>query len=78
MAQIYHIGPPAKIGAVLGLGPAGCDKAEAICAYARQRKNSQLKIDAAELQFRAERRFGELLARQQPLDLTETHCQWVE
>lgn len=38
------------------------DKAAAIRAYARQIKNQQLEIDAAEIRVRAERRLGELLA----------------
>ena len=37
------------------------DKSEAMRAYARQAKNRQLEIDAAEIRIRAERRLGELL-----------------
>jgi hypothetical protein len=37
------------------------DKAEAIRAYARQAKNKQLEVDAAELHFRAGRRLGEMM-----------------
>tara|TARA_Y100000310_G_scaffold5228_1_gene6123 strand:+ start:1448 stop:2455 length:1008 start_codon:yes stop_codon:yes gene_type:complete len=40
------------------------DKAEAIRAYAKQAKNKQLEIDAAEIRIRAERRVGELLQAQ--------------
>jgi N6-adenosine-specific RNA methylase IME4 len=37
------------------------DKAEAMRAYARQAKNKQLEVDAAEIRFRAERRLGQLM-----------------
>ena len=40
------------------------DKSEAMRAYARQAKNRQLEIDAAEIRIRAERRIGELMAAQ--------------
>lgn len=40
------------------------DAAEAIRAYARQAKNRELEIDAAEIRFRAERRVGELIQAQ--------------
>lgn len=40
------------------------DKAEAMRAYARQAKNRQLEIDAAEIRFLAERRLGELMQAQ--------------
>ncbi|CAN5689434.1 hypothetical protein BH10PSE6_BH10PSE6_48040 [soil metagenome] len=39
-------------------------QANAIHAYARQAKNRQMEIDAAELRIRAERRLGELMAAQ--------------
>src|SRR5690606_11454817 len=40
------------------------DKAEAMRAYARQAKNKQLEVDAAEIRIRAERRLGELIRAQ--------------
>jgi FtsZ-binding cell division protein ZapB len=39
-------------------------KAEAIRAYAKQAKNRQMEVDAAEIRIRAERRLGELMAAQ--------------
>lgn len=43
------------------------DRAEAARAYARQAKNRELEVDAAEIRIRAERRLGELLAAQKSL-----------
>ncbi|PWJ88408.1 N6-adenosine-specific RNA methylase IME4 [Mesorhizobium loti] len=40
------------------------DKAEAMRAYARQAKNHQMEVDAAEIRIRAERRLGELIVAQ--------------
>lgn len=40
------------------------DKASAMKAYARQARNKQLEIDAAEIRMRAERRLGELMEYQ--------------
>lgn len=40
------------------------DQAEAIRAYARQAKNKDMEIEAAEIRLRAERRLGELIAAQ--------------
>ena len=40
------------------------DTAEAMRAYARQAKNKQLEVDAAEIRIRAERRLGELIRGQ--------------
>ena len=40
------------------------DVSEAMRAYAKQAKNKQLEIDAAEIRFRAERRIGELMQAQ--------------
>ena len=40
------------------------DVSEAMRAYARQAKNKQLEIDAAEIRIRAERRVGELMQAQ--------------
>lgn len=40
------------------------DRSEAMRAYARQAKNKQLEVDAAEIRIRAERRLGEMIAGQ--------------
>lgn len=40
------------------------DTAEAMRAYARQAKNRQLEVDAAEIRMRAERRLGEMIVAQ--------------
>lgn len=40
------------------------NKTEAIRAYAKQAKNKQLEIDAAEIRIRSERRLGEMLREQ--------------
>ncbi|GAA2817027.1 hypothetical protein EDC40_103681 [Aminobacter aminovorans] len=40
------------------------DHAEAMRAYARQAKNQQLEVDAAEIRIRAERRLGQLIEAQ--------------
>ena len=40
------------------------DKGEAMRAYARQAKNKQLEVQAAEIRIRAERRIGELMSAQ--------------
>jgi len=40
------------------------DKAEAMRAYARQAKNKDMEIDAAEIRIRAERRLGEMIVAQ--------------
>lgn len=45
------------------------DRAEAMRAYAKQAKNKQLEIDAAEIRIRAERRIGELMAMQREAGL---------
>jgi hypothetical protein len=39
-------------------------QAEAVRAYAKQARNRQLEVDAAEIRIRAERRLGELMAAQ--------------
>ena len=43
------------------------DVAEALRAYAKQAKNRQLEIDAAEIRIRAERRVGELMQAQREI-----------
>ena len=45
------------------------DRAEAMRAYARQAKNKQLEVDAAEIRIRAERRLGEMIAGQREAGL---------
>jgi N6-adenosine-specific RNA methylase IME4 len=40
------------------------DRSEAMRAYAKQAKNKQLEVDAAEIRIRAERRLGEMIAGQ--------------
>lgn len=40
------------------------DRAEAMRAYARQAKNKELEVDAAEIRMRAERRLGEMITDQ--------------
>lgn len=40
------------------------DQSEAMRAYAKQAKNKQLEVQAAEIRIRAERRIGELMAAQ--------------
>ncbi len=40
------------------------NRAEALRAYARQAKNRELEVDAAEIRMRAERRLGELIRAQ--------------
>jgi phage N-6-adenine-methyltransferase len=47
------------------------DRAEAMRAYAKQAKNKQLEIDAAEIRIRAERRIGELMAAQREAGLMD-------
>jgi hypothetical protein len=45
------------------------DNSEAMRAYARQAKNKQLEVDAAEIRIRAERRIGELMQAQKDAGL---------
>ena len=45
------------------------DKSEAIRAYAKQAKNKQLEVDAAEIRIKAERRLGEMIAAQRDAGL---------
>ncbi|GAA2867211.1 hypothetical protein GGQ99_001323 [Aminobacter niigataensis] len=40
------------------------DSAEAMRAYAKQARNKQLEVDAAEIRIRAERRLGEMIRDQ--------------
>jgi N6-adenosine-specific RNA methylase IME4 len=48
------------------------DVSEAMRAYAKQAKNKQLEVDAAEIRFRAERRIGELMqAQRETVGLSE-------
>lgn len=47
-------------------------EAEAMRAYAKQAKNKQLEIDAAEIRIRAERRIGELMSAQRQAGLLAT------
>jgi hypothetical protein len=44
------------------------DKSDAMRHYARQAKNKDLEIDAAEIRIRAERRLGEMLLEQKESD----------
>jgi hypothetical protein len=48
------------------------DKGDAMRAYARQAKNKQLEVQAAEIRIRAERRIGELMAAQREAGLMAT------
>lgn len=45
------------------------DSSEAMRAYAKQAKNKQLEVDAAEIRIRAERRIGELMRAQKDAGL---------
>lgn len=51
------------------------DKSEAMRAYARQAKNKQLEVHAAEIRIRAERRIGELMAAQRDAGLLSSGAQ---
>lgn len=48
------------------------DKSEAMRAYAKQAKNKQLEVQAAEIRIRAERRIGELMAAQRDAGMLST------
>ena len=48
------------------------DQSEAMRAYAKQAKNKQLEVQAAEIRIRAERRIGELMAAQRDAGLLST------
>lgn len=56
-------------GAKVSLPSQSRDKAKAMQAYARQAKNRQLEIQAADIRDRAERRIGELMAAQREAGL---------
>ena len=48
------------------------DQADAMRAYARQAKNKELEVQAAEIRFRAERRIGEMMKAQKEAGLMAT------
>lgn len=48
------------------------DQSEAMRAYAKQAKNKQLEVQAAEIRIRAERRIGELMAAQRDAGMLST------